>query len=357
MPFEVSTEFRSWLTSHSFKGYLQLYHADAHPRALAIAGKIHPGTVTNDMIRAAHRLQRGGEYDIDAPPQHILEKYFGEYSLSAKAHRTHGGPNQLFGDLAHFFLEYVCIHQNPHSMPKKRAGLIILAYEGRKIDWGCITGDGIRAALASFKTGKRLLPVLAQYTVVLYPPGPQPARQQLTLPAPPVQTKRRQVAHEEWTEDDDPTDSSTQVGDNITLRGNIQEIVPTNTSPLDTTSSTPITTPRFGGGQQKRGRENTKSPNPITPKRRQADATPQPAFVQAVAATPETTLAIVPSHQEKGQSSQIAETDVFALRDMPAESFELGALLQHGTTYELIDFLARLQVAAADRMAQEHAEQ
>ena len=241
-------------------------------------------------------------------------------------------------------------------MPKKRAGLIILAYEGRKIDWGCITGEGIRATLALFKSGKRLLPVLAQYTAMLYPPGPQPTRQQLTLAAPPVQNRRRQVAHEEWTEEDDPTDSSTQVGDNITLRGNIQEIVPTNTSPLDTTSSTPITTPRFGGGQQKRGRENTKSPNPITPKRRQADATPQPTFVQAVAAAPETTLAIVPGHQEKGQSSQIAETDVFALRDMPAECFELGALLQHGTTYELIDFLARLQVAAADQMAQEHVE-
>ena len=44
------------------------------------------------------------------------------------------------------------------------------------------------------------------------------------------------------------------------------------------------------------------------------------------------------------------------LRDMPAESFELSALLQHGTSYELIDFLAKLQVATANRMAQEHAE-
>ena len=34
-----------------------------------------------------------------------------------------------------------------------------------------------------------------------------------------------------------------------------------------------------------------------------------------------------------------------------------GALLQHGTTYELIDFLARLQVVTTTRMAQEHAEQ
>ena len=173
MSFEVSTELRSWLTTHGLAGYLQVYDADAHPRALAIAAKIHPGTITNDIIRSALRLPRGGEYNVEAPPHQILEKYFGEYSLSPKAHRMHGSPNKLFGDLAHFFLKYMCIHQNPHSMPKKKAGLIILAHEGRKIDWGCITGEGIRAALASFKTGKRFLPVLAQYTAVLYPQEPQ----------------------------------------------------------------------------------------------------------------------------------------------------------------------------------------
>ena len=41
---------------------------------------------------------------------------------------------------------------------------------------------------------------------------------------------------------------------------------------------------------------------------------------------------------------------------MPAESFELGTLLRHGTAYELVDFLTRLQVSAVARMAQEHAE-
>ena len=38
-------------------------------------------------------------------------------------------------------------------------------------------------------------------------------------------------------------------------------------------------------------------------------------------------------------------------KDLPVESYELGAILQHGTTYELIDFLARLQVVVAARMA------
>mgnify|MGYP007007540640 CR=1 FL=1 len=122
-------------------------------------------------------------------------------------------------------------------MPKKKAGLIILAHEGRKIDWGCITGEGIRAALASFKSGKRFLPVLAQYTVVLYPQEPQPARQPLALTAPPAKTKRRHtVVHEEWPEDEDPAGSSTQAEDNITLRGRLQETTPANPPHPDTTS-------------------------------------------------------------------------------------------------------------------------
>ena len=154
MSFKVSTELCSWLTAHDLAGYLQVYDARRPPsgashRSQNPSGHHHQRYHTFGASPSTRRrIRRRGS------PQQILEKYFGEYSLSAKAHRTHGGPNELFGDLAHFFLEYVCIHQNPHSMPKKKAGLIILAHEGRKIDWGCITGEGIRAALASFKSGK-----------------------------------------------------------------------------------------------------------------------------------------------------------------------------------------------------------
>ena len=44
-------------------------------------------------------------------------------------------------------------------------------------------------------------------------------------------------------------------------------------------------------------------------------------------------------------------------KDLPAELHELDALLQHGKTYKLIDFIACLQAAAVACMAQEHAEQ
>ena len=43
-------------------------------------------------------------------------------------------------------------------------------------------------------------------------------------------------------------------------------------------------------------------------------------------------------------------------KDLPAEAYEFSALLCLGTTFELMDFLARTQVVVAARMAEEHAE-
>ena len=89
------------------------------------------------------------------------------------------------------------------------------------------------------------------------------------------------------------------------------------------------------------------------------DSTPQHEPAQpatTLANMPDTTLAIILGQHEKGQFSKITDTKVFTLRDMSVESFKRGDLLRHGTAYELVYFLARLQVATASRMAQQHAE-
>ena len=67
---------------------------------------------------------------------------------------------------------------------------------------------------------------------------------------------------------------------------------------------------------------------------------------------PNKTIALAPQGQnEKCQTSKFSEDDALTLCDMLAEAFELGANLQHGMAYDLIDFLARLQVAATVWMA------
>ena len=57
-----------------------------------------------------------------------------------------------------------------------------------------------------------------------------------------------------------------------------------------------------------------------------------------------------------GQTTQISEDDVLCYKDLPTEAYEFSELLRLGTTYELMDFLERAQVAVIARMAEEHAE-
>ena len=59
---------------------------------------------------------------------------------------------------------------------------------------------------------------------------------------------------------------------------------------------------------------------------------------------------------EHGQTTQISEDEVLSYKDLPVEAYEFSVLLRLGTTYELMDFLARTQVVAAARLAEEHAE-
>ena len=81
-------------------GYLKIIDAPAHPDAQAVARRISPEAITNNELRAALDLQRGGNHDVDIPPTTKLKEYFGEYSASRKAYYTYGGPNRAFGEIA-----------------------------------------------------------------------------------------------------------------------------------------------------------------------------------------------------------------------------------------------------------------
>ena len=150
-------------------GYLKIINAPAHP---------------DTQVVAALDLQRGGDHDVDIPPASKLKEYFGEYSASRKAYRTYGGPKRTFGENARILMEYAFVHTNPTSMPQNKAAIIINAYEGNRIDWGIITGEGLRAALALFKSGKKMLSVLTHFLTFLYPPSSLPSPRALTSPPP-----------------------------------------------------------------------------------------------------------------------------------------------------------------------------
>ena len=59
---------------------------------------------------------------------------------------------------------------------------------------------------------------------------------------------------------------------------------------------------------------------------------------------------------EHEKTTQISEDDVLGYKDVPPKAYEFSVLVRLGTTYELMDFLARAQVAVAACTAEKHAE-
>ena len=99
MPLTTSEEIRTWLQQRGLGGYLRVIDVPPYPDAQEMA-RIHPDTVTNNIIRAALDLKRGGEHEVEIPPHTTLKEYFGMYSISGKAYHTYGGLNNFFGEIA-----------------------------------------------------------------------------------------------------------------------------------------------------------------------------------------------------------------------------------------------------------------
>ena len=458
MPITASAATRTWLQEHGMGGYLKVIDAPAHPDAQKKGKEVCPEAITNKVIRAALELKQGGDHDAEIPSAAKLKQYFGEYSASGKAYRTYGGPNKVFGEIARILMEYAFVHTNPTSMPQNKAALIISAYEGQQIDWGVITGEGLRAAIASYQSGKKMLSVVSHFLTVLFPPPTLPSPR--TITSPPLPRRQREqvlaISHEAWEEPTPPSppaaaqppasepspprtqrkraipascqewdeETTTEAPtDDVTIRPptsrppaqpTTEPIPQPTTTPIPEPTTQPQTTPepsprpitQKAAAPQAQKRKQTevstapasqvqkrKRPEVSTPptspaqKRKQPEVSAPPAKdnqkppskkrrlnressedqeaaenAQALVVS-ESSLALVPVEAslnqgriEHGQTTQISEDEVLGYRDLPAEAYEFSALLRFGTTYELVDFLARAQIQAATRMAEEHAE-
>ena len=92
-------------------------------------------------------------------------------------------------------------------MPQNKATIIISSYEGNNIDWGIITGKGLRAALASFQSGKKMLSVITHFLTVLYPAASLSSRRALSIPPPPRKQREKltTLIQEPWEEPTPPS--------------------------------------------------------------------------------------------------------------------------------------------------------
>ena len=79
-----------------------MVEAPPHPNSDDMAAKIKVDTITNASIKTKLGLTTTGEQHFEIPPLEILECYFGEYSISAKAYRTWDTPDAFFHQIAKF---------------------------------------------------------------------------------------------------------------------------------------------------------------------------------------------------------------------------------------------------------------
>ena len=91
---------RNWLTENGLQGFILVAEAPPYPNATEIASRINIETITDLMLRKKLNLDCTGERQIEMVPSHILERYYGKYSLSAKAFRTKDIPDPFFRDVA-----------------------------------------------------------------------------------------------------------------------------------------------------------------------------------------------------------------------------------------------------------------
>ena len=162
MPITISTALRRWLREKGFEGYIRVAETPSHPDALEIAKKLNVDMMTNSTIQKKLGLSTNGEKHFDISLVETLEKYFGEYSVSAKAYRTKDIPNPFFREVAKFLLEVGCLHINAYEIPKQKVGVINETFEVRVVDWGVITGPTLREGLYAYQAGKKLRPIIQQ---------------------------------------------------------------------------------------------------------------------------------------------------------------------------------------------------
>ena len=99
----------------------------------------------------------------------------------------------LFREVARVLLEYGFVHPRPPAMPKYRAGFLIAAYEGLKVDWVAIITECLKDAIESVAEVKKSWTGIAVWLTLLVPPiltiKPKKRGRQETTPK--KATKRR----------------------------------------------------------------------------------------------------------------------------------------------------------------------
>ena len=364
MPIPVSEELRLWLHERNLQGFIKVAEAEPHPQAEELVQQLDITKVTTKKIRNALQMPRGGFDAVKKPSSEALQSYFGEYSPSAKAYQTYGGRDEFFHEVARFLLEVGFVSPRFYCMPKKRAGFIIAAYEKEDFNWPLLSGEALREQLQGVKTGKPMKQIFGRWLSVLFPIQESETPVQSRRP-PIVQAPRRhrQVPHEEWTEEESAhaDNIQTEMPQSEPPRPeNSENRQPTaEQEPDDPLLNQQPSTEQQAKKMPQRTRFKQKANRQFQPENSDESApkrqrTTENSNTPVVTEVREPGKEGVPTQLQQGQSSKIAIREAHGCLDIPPAAHELAAILQFGTSYELVEWLARRLTEVSERLAQEH---
>ena len=158
MTIDISLAMQRWLQDKGLAYYIRVAEVLPHPNSQDMARKLNIDTITNASIRKKLGLFRSGECHFEIPATGALERYFGEYSVLAKAYRTRDATDPFFCELAKFLLEVGSVHTNAFRMPKQNAAIFIATFQGHTIDWGVIKGPALRMVSMCSRPGRNFAP-------------------------------------------------------------------------------------------------------------------------------------------------------------------------------------------------------
>jgi hypothetical protein len=88
-------------------------------------------------------LEPGGKLGVQTLDEAQLTEYFSEFSVTAKAFKTLGGPDECFREFVGFFGLYALLNLNAYSIPKSRGSLLVAKWEDRRIDWAVMVSEAL----------------------------------------------------------------------------------------------------------------------------------------------------------------------------------------------------------------------
>ena len=383
MPIPVSDELREWLHSRNLQGFIRVAEADPHPQAEELVQQLDITKITTKKVRNALRMPRGGFDVVQKPSSEALRSYFGEYSPSAKAYQTYGGRDEFFHEVARFLLEIGFVSPRFYCMPKKRVGFIIAAYEKEDFNWPLLSAEALREQLQGVQTGKPMKPIFGRWLSVLFPIQDSESPSQLRRP-PPVQPpqRHRQVSREEWTEEESahvenmqmefdqteqerqPTPTHEQQQQPKGQQSKQQRSATVNQQQHEEESTQGGTQEQDKQPKQRRFKQRANrqfrpemNEEPASKRQRTNDQEPVTTPDNPTQAEqPPTTSGNPdrPTQPQRGQPSKVTSQAAQGFSDIPAAAHELAAILQFGTSYELVEWLANRLTEVSARLAQEH---